>query len=477
MAQGYRQGADTGLDLDAWRRVVDGFHEAVVVLDPEGVVRLVNRLASALFPQARTGSTLPGGALPGDVGHGGRRDFGGRRQDLGGGWVAWYRGIDDYLDELTRRTALSPHHADTVRTVVEMAPAEHTVVVLPGVRGRLEWWRRTPAGDVAVVRSTRQVAGTAPGLTGVLERLVDHAELTELGDGPWGVSGVGVAVPLTEGGALVCFGGTWNADLLKRYATRAAAAVEASARFAEQQRTVEALRANLLPTPLPEVPGARLAGVYEPAHRGVLIGGDFYDVHPREDGSAAFVLGDVAGNGLEAAAHSGRVRQSLHTLLVVEQRPAQLLHLLNAALRAAGSRLFTTLVVGTLLPVQAGGLRLTLAAGGHPAPLVLRGDGRVDEVAVHGGIVGVLPEVRFHQTTVTLLPGETLLLYSDGLTEARKHGDRQELFGDVRLKAALADCAGLSAEAVSDHLRRVVFDWLGPAEHDDLTLLVLQAAH
>ncbi|MEU4761766.1 PP2C family protein-serine/threonine phosphatase [Actinosynnema sp. NPDC023794] len=468
MAQGYRQGADTGLDLDAWRRVVDGFHEAVVVLDPEGVVRLANPLAPALFPQVRTGSMLP------DDGAGGAGR--GRRQDLGDGWVALYRGVDDVLDDAARRLASLTDRAATLRAVVELAPAEHTVLVLPGVRGRLEWWRRTPAGDVAVARTTPQVAGTAPGLTAVLERLVDHAELTELGEGPWGASGVGVAVPLTEGGALVCFGGTWQVDLLKRYAARAAAAVEASTRFSEQQQTVEALRADLLPVPLPEVPGVHLARVYEPAHRRVLVGGDFYDVHPREDGSAAFVLGDVAGNGLEAAVHSSRVRRSLHTLLVVEQRPAQLLYLLNAALRAAGSRLFTTLVVGTAMPVQTGGLRLTLAAGGHPAPLVLRADGRVDEIAVHGGIVGVLPEVRFNQTTVALAPGETLLLYSDGLTEARKHDDRQELFGDVRLKAALADCAGLSAEAVSDHLRRVVFDWLGQGEHDDLTLLLLQAA-
>ncbi|WP_158850844.1 PP2C family protein-serine/threonine phosphatase [Saccharothrix deserti] len=463
MAQGYRQGADTGLDLDAWRRVVDGFHEAVVVLDPDGVVRLVNPLATVLFPEARPGSPLP------EVDQG-------RRQDLGGGWVAWYRGVEDYLEEAARRLAPLTDRADALRSVVELAPAEHTVVVLPGLRGRLEWWRRTPAGDVAVARTTRQVADTADGFTAVLDRLVEHAELTDLGEGPWGTSGVGVAVPLTEGGALVCFGGAWNVDLLKRFAARAAAAVEASTRFTEQERTVEALRTNLLPATLPDVPGARLARVYEPAHRRVLLGGDFYDVHPREDGSAAFVLGDVAGNGLEAAVHSGRVRQSLHTLLVVEQRPAQLLQLLNTALRAAGSRLFTTLVVGTMMPVQAGGLRLTLAAGGHPAPLVLRGDGRVDEVAVHGGIVGVLPEVRFHQTTVTLAPGETLLLYSDGLTEARKHGDRHELFGDVRLKAALGDCAGLPAEAVAEHLRHVVFDWLGAAEHDDLTLLVLQAA-
>ncbi|WP_367138488.1 PP2C family protein-serine/threonine phosphatase [Saccharothrix sp. HUAS TT1] len=464
MAQGYRQGAETGLDLDAWRRVVDGFHEAVVVLDPEGVVRLANSPAGALFPQARTGSALPAPAR------------GARRQELGGGWVAWYRGVDDHLDEATRLLAPLTDRADAVRAVVELAPVDHAVVVLPGVRGRLEWWRRTPAGDVAVARTTPQVAGTAPGLTEVLDGVVDHAELTELGDGPWGVSGVGVAVPLTPGGALVCFGGTWGVDLLKRYAARVEPAVAAGTRAGEQQRVVEALRANLLPTPLPEVVGARLACVYEPAHRGAMIGGDFYDVHPREDGSAAFVLGDVAGNGIEAAAHSGRVRQSLHSLLVVEQRPAHLLHLLNAALRAAGSRLFTTLVVGSMMPVQAGGLRLTLSAGGHPAPLVLRGDGRVDEVAVHGGIVGVLAEVRFHQTSVTLAPGETLLLYSDGLTEARKHDDRQELFGDARLKSALADCAGLSASAVSDHLRRVVFDWLGPTEHDDLTLLVVQAA-
>lgn len=463
MAQGYRQGADTGLDLDAWRRVVDGFHEAVVVLDPEGVVRLVNPLAAVLIPDARPGSTLP------------EAIDGGRHQDLGGGWSAWYRGVDDYLEEAARRLSSLTERAEALRTVVELAPAKHSVVVLPGARGRLEWWRRTPAGDVAVARTTRQVAGTVGGFTDVLDRVVEHAELTDLGEGPWGTSGTGLAVPLTEGGALVCFDGTWNVDLLKRFAARAAAAMEASDRLIEQERTVEALRANLLPTTLPDVPGVRLARVYEPAHRRVLIGGDFYDVHPREDGSAAFVLGDVAGNGLEAAVHSGRVRQSLHTLLVVEQRPAHLLHLLNAALRAAGSRLFTTLVVGTMMPVQAGGLRLTLAAGGHPAPLVLRSDGRVDEVAVHGGIVGVLAEVRFNQTTVTLAPGETLLLYSDGLTEARKHGDREQLFGDVRLKAALAQCVGVPAEAVAQHLRKVAFDWLGETEHDDLTLLVLQA--
>ncbi|MGM1065223.1 PP2C family protein-serine/threonine phosphatase [Saccharothrix sp. Mg75] len=460
MAQGYRQGADTGLDLDAWRRLVDGFREAVVVLDRDGVVRLVNPLAAVLFPEARPGSVL---SAP----HG-------RRQDLGDGWTAWYERSEDHVERAVRRLAVLTDRADVLRAVVETAPAERTVVVLPGRRGRLEWWRRTPAGDVAVARTARQAVAGAPGLEAVLDGLVEHADITCSDDGPWGGSGDGVAVRMTGGGALLCFGRR-DLELLRRFAERASAAVDVSTRFADRERTVEVLRANLLPAPLPDVPGVRLAGVFEPAHRTAMIGGDFYDVHPREDGSAAFALGDVAGNGLEAAVHSGRVRQSLHTLLLVEQRPAQLLHLLNAALRAAGSRLFTTVVVGTVVPVQAGGLRLSLAAGGHPAPLVLRRDGRVEEIAVHGGIVGVLPEVRFQQTTVLLAPGETLLLFSDGVTEARKGDDRQELFGDARLRRALADCAGRPAAAVAEHLRHVVFGWLGAAEHDDLTLLVLQA--
>ncbi|GAA3857058.1 SpoIIE family protein phosphatase [Saccharothrix violaceirubra] len=453
MAQGYRQGADTGLDPESWRRLVDGFDEAVVVVDPAGVVRLANPLAATLF---RPG--MPEG----------------RRLDLGGGWTAWFRARADFLERASQRLAVLTDRAETLHAIVELAPADHAVVVVPGSRGRLEWWRRTAAG-AQVGRTTRQAASAVPGLAEALAGVPGPVEVDALGDLPWGATEApGVAVSLGGGGALVLFG-AGDAELTRRFAERSAAALDAAVRFGERERTVEVLRAPLLPPALPEIAGVRLARLYEPAHRRDLVGGDFYDVHPREDGGAVFVLGDVAGNGLDAAVHAGRVRQSLHTLLLVEQRPARLLALLDTALRAAGSRLFTTLVAGSLVPVQAGGLRLVLAAGGHPAPLVLRADGRVDEIAVHGGIVGVLPEARFNQTAVLLAPGDTLLLYSDGVTEARAHDDRQELFGDKRLRTALADCAGLPAEAVAEHLRRVVFGWLGDAEHDDVTMLVVQA--
>ena len=170
--------------------------------------------------------------------------------------------------------------------------------------------------------------------------------------------------------------------------------------------SIDVLRSALLPLPLPEVRGVSMASVFIPAHQRALVGGDFYDVHPRTDGSATFALGDVCGHGLEAAVHSGRVRQSLQALSLVETNPVRLLHLLNTSLRATGSKLFTTIVVGELVPLTGGGARLSLASGGHPAPLILRADGTVQDVSAPGAIVGILSDVRFHGEQVTLAPGD-----------------------------------------------------------------------
>jgi serine phosphatase RsbU (regulator of sigma subunit) len=142
---------------------------------------------------------------------------------------------------------------------------------------------------------------------------------------------------------------------------------------------------------------------------------------------------------------------------------------------AAGSKLFTTLVVGTLVQLDDGGLRMTLASGGHPPPILLHAGGATEEVITRGGIVGVLTDVRFQETSVTVKPGETLLLYSDGVTEARAESNREELFGEDRLQGVLRECAGQRADAMIDTVRRAVFDWLGPSEHDDITLLAVQA--
>jgi serine phosphatase RsbU (regulator of sigma subunit) len=220
----------------------------------------------------------------------------------------------------------------------------------------------------------------------------------------------------------------------------------------------------------------QLGVAHRPAARELAVGGDFFLIRPTSERDALLALGDVCGKGAEALAESSRVQHSLAALMVVEQEPVRLLHLLNRALLAAGRTVFTTLVLGALRPASVG-LRLTLAAGGHPAPMVLRGGGHVEEVRVPGTVVGILPDARFGRTSITLAPGETCLLYSDGVTEAgRRTGEDEELFGSVRLAACLRDCAGMTGQAVATHIKDTITDWLGRNDGDDLAVLAVRAA-
>jgi serine phosphatase RsbU (regulator of sigma subunit) len=161
--------------------------------------------------------------------------------------------------------------------------------------------------------------------------------------------------------------------------------------------------------------------------------------------------------------------------MIVEQDPTRLLYLLNRALLAAGRTVFTTMVLGALAPAAIG-CRLTFATGGHPAPMVLRGNGQVEDVGVPGTVVGILPDARFGRTSITLAPGDTCLLYSDGVTEAdRRTGGDHEQFGPARLAACLRDCAGMTAQGVATRVERTVQDWLGRDDGDDLALLAVRA--
>jgi sigma-B regulation protein RsbU (phosphoserine phosphatase) len=106
---------------------------------------------------------------------------------------------------------------------------------------------------------------------------------------------------------------------------------------------------------------------------------------------------------------------------------------------------------------------------------VLRSTGQVEEVTVPGTVVGILPDARFGRSTIMLRPGETFLLYSDGVTEAgRPTADGQEQFGSARLAACLRDCRGMTAQAVATRVERTIADWLGRNDGDDLAVLALR---
>ncbi|MFY9806042.1 MAG: PP2C family protein-serine/threonine phosphatase, partial [Pseudonocardiaceae bacterium] len=245
----------------------------------------------------------------------------------------------------------------------------------------------------------------------------------------------------------------------------------------EQASALTLLQAPLLPLrpeALPALPGVQFGVAYRAAGE-LAVGGDFSLIRPTPDGGALLALGDVCGKGAEALAESARVQHSLAALMIIEQDPTRLLYLLNRALLAAGRTVFTTMVLGSLQPAPVG-CRLTLSTGGHPAPLVLRAGGQVEEIAVPGTVVGILPEARFGRTSITLSPGDTCLLYSDGATEAgRRTGDDQEQFGPARLAACLGDCAGMTAQAVATHVERAVLGWLDRNDGDDLAVLAVRA--
>jgi serine phosphatase RsbU (regulator of sigma subunit) len=266
--------------------------------------------------------------------------------------------------------------------------------------------------------------------------------------------------------------------LARIFAARAGAAISAAGLYREQADTTAVLQADLLPPELPQPDGVELIGFYQAAKDAPRIGGDFYDVFgpTGTDPDTVIALGDVCGKGPEAAVLTGKVRHTLRALRLVEAAPATMLRILNQALLQSGRQLrFVTLVIGAISRAEQGRLRLTLATGGHPRPLVLRLDGTVEEVPTSGTLVGAVAEITVRPAAVELAPGELCLLYSDGLTEARGGPRGGERYGEQRLRAALASCSGMIGSAAVGRIRQLVSDWTHGGTRDDIAMLAVRA--
>jgi serine phosphatase RsbU (regulator of sigma subunit) len=173
---------------------------------------------------------------------------------------------------------------------------------------------------------------------------------------------------------------------------------------------------------------------------------------------------------------TGKVRQTLRALRLVSADPASMLTVLNQALLGSSRQhRFVTLIVAAISRVEHGRVRLRLATGGHPAPLVLRADGTVEAVPVSGTLIGVVPQISVRPAAVELAPGELCLLYSDGLTEARGGASGTEQYGEDRLRDALASCAGMSGTTAVERLRQLISDWVHGGVRDDIAMLAVRA--
>lgn len=260
------------------------------------------------------------------------------------------------------------------------------------------------------------------------------------------------------------------------FAARAGVAMSAAGVYAEQSAITEVLMRDLLPPALHDVAGIHFSGRYRAALDTDRVGGDFYDVHPAEDedGETLAVLGDVCGKGLEAAVLTGKIRTTVQALLPMADDHQRLLRLLNDSLLTAQSTRFATMVLASTAR-EGTAVKLRLTAAGHPPPLVVRADGAVEEAPTKGMLVGVLPDLKAATATVTLAAGETCFLYTDGITEAMGGPLGNEMFGEGRLRAALAECAGLPGEAISERVHMLATEWAGHGPHDDMAMLAITA--
>jgi integral membrane sensor domain MASE1 len=233
------------------------------------------------------------------------------------------------------------------------------------------------------------------------------------------------------------------------------------------------LQSSLLPTTLPTIPGVETAALFRPAQRGLEVGGDFYDLFETGRGGWAIVVGDVCGKGPEAAAVTALARYTLRAAATRERSPSRILTLLNEALLSQAPAAEFCTAAYARIDHEGNGARLTMSAGGHPLPLLLRADGTVEPVGRPGLLLGIEADPELSDYTLELYPGDALMLYTDGLTDAYAP-DRSLDADDLALM--LASCTGRSASEIADRIERAALDDDSRQPRDDVALVVVRLA-
>jgi PAS domain S-box-containing protein len=261
--------------------------------------------------------------------------------------------------------------------------------------------------------------------------------------------------------------------LAEQLAARAAMAADNARLFSERSYVARKLQESLLPRRLPEVPGLSIAARYVAAGEGSEVGGDFYDVFETADGHWSLMIGDVCGQGADAAGVTAIARHTARAIAAAMATPSETLRRLNHAIlvqNESDERFFTMAKV-RVEPTDAG-VQITVACAGHPLPAVVRGDGAIGTIGRPGTVLGLFPEIELTDETTSLQPGDTLVLYTDGVIEARQG---VEQFGEERLFATLRDAAALDADGIAASVVDAVFAYQERPGDDDVAVLVAKA--
>lgn len=229
----------------------------------------------------------------------------------------------------------------------------------------------------------------------------------------------GVMTALRDGeGRVVSF-----AKVMRDFTARKQAEEEQSALFVREHHIAETFQQALLPMALPRFPGLEVAAIYESAWAEAEVGGDFYDSFALNGGRVALVVGDVSGKGLAAAVYASELRAALRLALRESADPASALARVNRVvcdkhlLDGQRDALFVTLTVAVVDPVTG---EMQVSVAGAEPPLLLRADGKLEVMTARTLMLGVEERHPYRAETLSLEPGDALLLVTDGITEARR---------------------------------------------------------
>ena len=259
--------------------------------------------------------------------------------------------------------------------------------------------------------------------------------------------------------------------LVEELGEQLALAIRVDRMFRRRTEIADMLQASLLPRELPAVPGTEISAAYVAATDGIDVGGDFYDVFRTPDGWG-LSIGDVCGKGEDAAAVTAAARHGIRTIAHWNSDPSEVLSQANELLLSQEYDGRFVTACAALLRWEGKELKVVIGGAGHPAPVVVRQDGRVQMLAGGGMPLGIFPDSEASLEEVTLTQGDVLFLYTDGITEARNL--ELAYFAD-RLEDELSLLAGQSPKDIVTAMQALVLEFSASELRDDMTMMVLRA--
>jgi serine phosphatase RsbU (regulator of sigma subunit) len=236
---------------------------------------------------------------------------------------------------------------------------------------------------------------------------------------------------------------------------------------AQSERTARTLRESLMPGELPPVPGVEVAARFAPAGAGELVGGDFYDVFAAGPDRWAVVVGDVCGKGAAAASVTAMARWTLRTVTPSASGPADALRHLNAMMLGQSLRGRFITVALVLLTIESDQAHGVLACAGHPGPILVPAAGRPRRLETHGTLLGVWEDIALATDEVTLERGDSLVLYTDGVSDPGPGPERRPV------QVLQGHPPGAGAEQLAGALKDDALQAEGP-QRDDIAIVAVR---